>query len=629
MSHTSPQLGPLEQLLEPLLLLDKHYTILDLNQTACNLLQTSKEAFIDETFPFDLRLNEGLEVEIPDSNAELISYTILAQAYILGGQDCLLVRFFQSTWLLSNSELEPVDPALMCTNILESLNIAAFTTDQNGRIAHCTQAVQALLFTNKESLIGKSAAQILNHSPSLQIAGGPPLGERLIDLLKQENPPSSHIKLALELEDAGSFELVSIALEDPMSASLANQFIIFNELNSLKQSLQQQSLAGKQLQLMAAGIAHDFKNLLSAIISQLSIARLKIENTEATEKLNAAEEAAWQAKTLSQRLMHLADSRKPTMGSYAAYCLARLLRACVELHLKNSKISYQLILDEPLGECTVEYTQMSQVINNLLINAKQSMPAGGHIEITAHNSSQPSAENNAATGQQQDFICIRIRDTGPGISRSHQSKIFEPYFTTKVKGNGIGLANCKNIIDAHQGQLRVESTIGRGSTFIIQIPQAIKSSGEKEVVRTPTRPAIKAELPTPEKDLQPKGRILVMDDLEAMRDVAGDILKLLDYECALTADGQAAVDLYLQEKKQGRPFDAVLFDLTVPGGMGGEEAAAIIKKIEPNLKAIACSGYADSDLMQNYAHSPFTTVVPKPYRMQEMRDALRTLLEGN
>jgi CheY-like chemotaxis protein len=120
-----------------------------------------------------------------------------------------------------------------------------------------------------------------------------------------------------------------------------------------------------------------------------------------------------------------------------------------------------------------------------------------------------------------------------------------------------------------------------------------------------------------------------MDDLEAMRDVAGDILKLLDYECALTADGQAAVDLYLQEKKQGRPFDAVLFDLTVPGGMGGEEAAAIIKKIEPNLKAIACSGYADSDLMQNYAHSPFTTVVPKPYRMQEMRDALRTLLEGN
>ena len=629
MSHTSPQLGPFEQLLEPILLLDSHYKILDLNQTACNLLQTSKEAFVGETFPFDLRLNQGLEVELPDASDELISYSVQAQAFVLGEQHGILVRFFKSTLVKTNSKSEQVDPALICTNILDTLNISAFITDQNGCIAHNTQAAQALLLADKESLIGQSASQILDHNPSLNIAGEPPLSERLIDLLSKENVPPSQIKLELSLEDAGSFELTSIALDDHVSASLANKFIIINELNSLKQSFQQQALATKQLQLMAAGIAHDFKNLLSAIISQLSIARLKIENIEVTEKLDAAEEAAWQAKTLSQRLMHLSDSRKSTISSHAAYCLARLIRACVELHLKSSKISYQLILDEPLGDCTVEYTQMSQVINNLLINAKQSMPDGGHIEIKANNLAKPSAENNAQTGQQQDFICIRIRDTGPGISRSHQSKIFEPYFTTKAKGNGIGLANCKNIIDAHQGQLSVESTIGQGSTFIIEIPRASRPAAAPEVPRTPPKPATPAKLSPSEKSSQSKGRILVMDDLEAMRDVAGDILKLLGYECALTEDGQAAVDLYMQEKEQDRPFDAVLFDLTVPGGMGGEEAATKIKEIEPQLKAIACSGYAESDLMQNYAHSPFTTVVPKPYRIQEMRDALSTVLGDN
>ena len=118
-----------------------------------------------------------------------------------------------------------------------------------------------------------------------------------------------------------------------------------------------------------------------------------------------------------------------------------------------------------------------------------------------------------------------------------------------------------------------------------------------------------------------------MDDMEAMRDVAGDILNLLGYECAFTEDGQAAIDLYKENKQRGQAFDAVLFDLTVPGGMGGEEAANKLKEMDPNLKAIACSGYADSDIMQNFANSPFTTVVPKPYRIQDMSDAIKSVLE--
>lgn len=627
MSHPSTQLGHLAQLLEPVLLLDKDYTILDLNQTACNLLQTSKEAFIGEIFPFDLRLNQGLEVELPDTCGQLLLYTVQAQPFAGSETDCILVRFFRSPLSEPKPNIAHADATIALANVLNQLNLSAIIIDENGGIAHCTDAAHRSRLFEGDTLLGRRAAQMIDDTPSLKIPDDVPLSQKLMDVLGSENTPASQAKLDIEFEDGRRFELISIALDGRLTPSLTNQLIVFCERNPPTQAECDKALDSKQLQLMAAGIAHDFKNLLSAIISHLSIARLKIERPEVTEKLDAAEEAAWQAKTLSQRLMHLADPRKPAVDHQAAYNLAGLLRACVHMHLKNSKTSYELILDEPLWDCSIEYTQMTQVINNLLINAQQAMPDGGHIEIKASNAVNPASKESPHSGKQQDFICLHIRDTGPGISPSNQTRIFEPYFTTKAKGHGIGLANCKNIIDAHEGHLRVESKMGQGSTFIIQLPRASTPAVEKKVATNSSKPSTAPKRASAEKSPQIKGRILVMDDMEAMRDVAGDILNLLGYEYALTEDGQAAIDLYFSEKERGQAFDAVLFDLTVPGAMGGEEAASAIKEIDPKLKAIACSGYAESDLMQNFAESPFTTVVPKPYRIQEMSDALTLALD--
>lgn len=627
MSHASTQLGALAQLKEPILLLDIEYTIVDLNRTACTLLQTSKEAFIGETFPFDLQLNQGLEVEIPEDTGQLIPYIVHAQPFVCGQQDCILVRFLQSPPRESNPKIRLEDSTHILLSLLKQLNLPAIITDKNGAIAHTTNGALRLLSTAENSLDGRSALQVLEHASSLKLSDAGPIHEKLIAAISQKNDPPSQLKLELKLEDDRRFDLISIALEHTLLPSLASQLIVFDGLDVAKPVEQKIAFEGKELQLMAAGIAHDFKNLLSAIISHLSIARLKIENTEADEKLDAAEEAAWQAKTLSQRLMHLADPRKPEGNHHSVYSLAGLLRSCVHMHFKNSVISYELNLDEPLWDCAVEYTQMTQVINNLLINAQQAMPDGGHIEIQANNSENRLPKESTLATKPQDFICLRIRDTGPGISPDHQKKIFDPYYTTKAKGHGIGLANCKNIIDAHDGQLSVESDIGIGSTFIIHIPRSPKTNLKKKVATSIPKPSRTPRRSQIEKNTEQKGRILVMDDMEAMRDVASDILNLLGYECALTEDGQAAVDLYKENTQQGRPFDAVLFDLTVPGGMGGEEAANRIKEMDPNLKAIACSGYADSDIMQNFANSPFTTVVPKPYRIQEMSDAIKSVLE--
>ena len=480
MSNLNTQLGPLSQLLEPILLLDKEYTILDLNETACNLLQTSKEAFIGETFPFDLRLDQGLEVELPSAEEQLNLYIVQSQSFSSNKEDCILVRFFKAPNKEANLKNRKDNFKIALFSLVNQLNLPAIITEENGFISSSTKAAQRLLSVDEQQLRGQSAIQIIDHAPSLEIKGKVPLSKKFTDLLSREKVPQSNVKLELKLKNDCKFELLNIALDTSLSASFSNHLIIFNMSDLQKEASNHAACDSRQFELMAAGIAHDFKNLLSSIISHISIARLKIENIEATEKIDAAEEAAWQAKTLSLRLMNISDPRKHLENPHAAYSLAGLMRSCVHMHLKNSQISYELLLDEPLWDCSVEYTQMTQVINNLLINAQQAMPTGGHIEIKATNAPKPQSKEKSLYDKQQDFICLRIRDTGPGISTTDQIKIFEPYFTTKARGNGIGLANCKNIIEAHKGHLHVESIIGQGTTFIIHIPRAYTPVPEKK-----------------------------------------------------------------------------------------------------------------------------------------------------
>jgi CheY-like chemotaxis protein len=249
---------------------------------------------------------------------------------------------------------------------------------------------------------------------------------------------------------------------------------------------------------------------------------------------------------------------------------------------------------------------MSQVINNLIINADQAMPDGGVIAIQCRNAI--IGPGDALPLKAGKYVHLSIQDQGIGIPREHFSKIFDPYFTTKQKGSGLGLATTYSIIKQHDGYITLESVLGAGTTFHLYIPASNGKGKTREV---------KEDGPVPGK-----GRMLVMDDDEAIRDVAGAMLRKLGYETASARDGAEAIDLYEKARKSGEPFDAVIMDLTIPGGMGGREAIRKLLEIAPDARAIVSSGYSNDPIMADYAAYGFAGVVGKPYKLKELSETV-------
>jgi len=212
------------------------------------------------------------------------------------------------------------------------------------------------------------------------------------------------------------------------------------------------------------------------------------------------------------------------------------------------------------------------------------------------------------------YVKIEIEDEGIGIPKEHLSKIFDPYFTTKQKGSGLGLATSHSIIKRHDGYIAVESELGVGTTFYIYLPASSKqifSTKEFE-----------------ERPVLGKGRILVIDDEEAVRNVAGSMLKHIGYEVEFAKDGVEALELYQKAEASGQPYDAVIVDLTIPGGMGGEQVIKKLLEIDPNVKAIVSSGYSTDAIMSNFKQYGFSGVVTKPYRIAELGETLSKVIKG-
>jgi len=242
------------------------------------------------------------------------------------------------------------------------------------------------------------------------------------------------------------------------------------------------------------------------------------------------------------------------------------------------------------------------------------MPEGGkiHVELTCeciNNGKVPLLPAG-------DYVCIAVQDQGVGINPENLKRIFDPYFTTKDGGNGLGLATSYSIVTNHHGMMTVESVLSAGSIFKVYLP--------KSAAATPA-PSVKKELNTNTIHVG-HGRILVMDDMEAMMLVAGEILKVLGYEVEYATDGVEAIEAYKKASEAGHPFAAVVFDLTVPRGMGGEEACRILLEYDPDLIAVASSGYSNSSVMSEHEKAGFKAVVPKPYRIKDMSAALQRIL---
>jgi len=365
------------------------------------------------------------------------------------------------------------------------------------------------------------------------------------------------------------------------------------------------------LALLAGGIAHDFNNILTGIMGNVSLSRLHAGPDGAVaQRLEEAEKACRRATNLTHQLLTFAKGGAPIRTTAS---LAELIEDSVSFALRGSGVRCQLQIAEDLWPAEIDEGQISQVINNLVINADEAMCNGGVVVVEAENVPAGDCEFPAlGTGR---YVKLSIQDQGIGIAPDHLERVFDPYFTTKQKGSGLGLATTHSIIKQHDGAIAVDSKLGSGTTFHLYLPASDKP--------VPISPQVDQELASG------TGRILVMDDEEMVRDVGARMLTLLGYNVEFAEDGAEAIALYEHALDSGEPFDAVVMDLTIPGGMGGKEAIQKLREIDPDVRAIASSGYSTDPVMANYEEHGFAAVVPKPYQTQELGRAVHEVLANH
>ena len=364
----------------------------------------------------------------------------------------------------------------------------------------------------------------------------------------------------------------------------------------------------ESLGVLAGGIAHDFNNFLTAIIGNLSLAMLDSKSgDQVVARLKEMEKASLQAKDLTQQLLTFSKGGQPVKKLVN---LVQLVKHSATFSLRGSNVRCEFSIAEDLLPAEVDEGQIGQVINNLVLNADHAMPEGGILKISAENI--VLIEANEFSLPAGPYIKTTFRDHGVGISSDHLPKVFDPYFTTKHKGSGLGLTVAYSIIDKHHGRLTADSELGQHTTFTIYLP-----ASEKVEIQTDNKA----------KDLfSGAGKILLMDDEDFIREVASQMLYKMGYEVSVARDGNEAIEIYRQAQQSKRPFDAVIMDLTVPGGMGGKEAIQKLRELDPYIKALVSSGYSNDPIMSNFRDYGFKGVIKKPYLIQDMSDALQSVL---
>ena len=372
-----------------------------------------------------------------------------------------------------------------------------------------------------------------------------------------------------------------------------------------RRQMEEELLRARKLEslgVLAGGIAHDFNNFLAIVQGNTEIARSSLDPSDPVQdSLDQTMEACRRGAFLSSQLLTFAKGGAPVRRVAP---VGKLVADAVHLARAGAPTSVSLHIAEDLGRARVDPGQIGQVLHNILLNARQSMADGGIIEVRAENAAHKAGPR----------IRISIRDYGCGIPSDILPRIFDPYFTTKPGGNGLGLATAYAIVAKHDGHLTVESKPGEGSVFTIDLPAAAEEA------------APEAEAAAVFAAQGGTERVLVMDDEEAIRKLLQAVLGGLGYEVRTARDGAEAVAVYEAAMAAGKRFDAVLLDLTVSGGMGGLEAAGKLKEIDPSARLIVSSGYADAPVMSEFASYGFDGVIPKPWTTKMLAAVFRKVL---
>jgi len=366
------------------------------------------------------------------------------------------------------------------------------------------------------------------------------------------------------------------------------------------------------LKTLAANIAHDFNNMLTAILGNITMATLHGESRSfVRERLVKAEKACLRAQALTSQLLRFAEEG---VRQKRTVTIRELLWESDTFSCKNPSARRVAQLPRDLWKVEVDREQLVQVIDNLIANADQAMPQGGVIEVTAGNVTIPA--HGPLSLPPGDYVKVAVRDQGWGIRPEHLDKIFEPFFTDKrKKGRGLGLAAAYAIVKQNGGCIAVESHYGSGSTFFLYLPAATQKG------------------PGAEEDKVSlyfgQGKILLMDDEEMIREVSGEMLERLGYRVEYAGGGTEAIQLYRTALEAGEPFDAVILDLTVPGELGGREVIHELRQLNPQVKALVSTGYADDLILADFKEHGFAGIIPKPYRIKELSEAVHRALHDS
>jgi len=494
---------------------------------------------------------------------------------------------------------------------LRSIGDAVITTDVQGNIVLMNRIAEILTGWPSDEAEGKQLMEVFN----------------IIDentRKQNENPVEKVIRIGNIIEMPQHTVLVSRDGSERLIAdsgapirdsesNIIGIVLVFRDITEKKktETLLQNSQKLESLGVLAGGIAHDFNNLLGGLFGYLELLRLQISKNDPekmNDTLNKTIQVFNRTKALTQQLLTFAKGGEPVKKFLK---LAQLITSTTQFVLSGTKIECIYDIQHDLWPCIADENQIGQVLDNLIINAIQSMPDGGKITIKAENFLNKAVNQKLylASGR---YVRVAITDHGSGIPKSSLTRIFDPFYTTKMSGTGLGLATSFSILKKHGGAIEADSAEGSGSTFTFYLPAA-----ETEYVAESDNAAASSS--------GFKGKVLIMDDEDFMRTTAEEYLTAIGIDVETSSNGDEAVSRYRAAYGTGKPFDIVILDLTVKGGLGGKETIDILKKINPQVKAIASSGYSSDPIMSNPKEYGFHACLIKPYRLEELGEVLNII----
>jgi two-component system cell cycle sensor histidine kinase/response regulator CckA len=545
------------------------------------------------------RTNEQLQQEI--SNRKHAEQIVLERTQELESSNEKLRREMAER---QRAEQEVTKTARHFQSLIESGLDIITVLNSDGSIRYESPSVKRVLGYEPEELIGLSAFDYIH--PSDRAA----TREVFTTAVKEPGRHDS-IELRFRHKDGSwrSFETVgkSLLTDDGGVTVIVNSRDITDRKRMEEDLIRAQKL--ESLGILAGGIAHDFNNLLVSILGNISLALLDaVPASETHRQLQTAEKASLRAQSLTQQLLTFSRGGDPVKK---VIDIGPVIREATELSLRGARVTCAIDLPEDLWPIEADAGQIAQVVNNLVINADQAMPAGGTITVRVEKID--SARSEIPMLKPGRYIRLSVHDSGIGIPEEYLGKVFDPYYTTKQKGSGLGLAVTYSIIRRHDGHITVESTPGTGTTFTVYLPAGTAAC---------------AEVQAGEKRItEGRGMILVMDDELDVRETLGKMLRRLGYMVEFVEDGAKAVERYRESIQNKRPFDAVIMDLTVPGGMGGRDALARLRDIDPGVRAIVSSGYSNDPILADYAKYGFAGAVAKPFLLKELSVSIAAVLK--